>query len=547
MVDLLITHGADLEAKDNSGGTPLHIAARNGFKAIAEILLKNKSDVNARNDQANRRDTPLHLAVNAGHKAMVELLLANGTDNNAQNDSGWTPLISAAKDNNMEIAKLLIDKKANVNVVDKEGNSALHSTVRNGQSKFVKLLLQSGADMELKTSKSVGGDPSGFTSLHVAAAWKRRDLVEMLLAAKANPNPTNAYGETPLHSAAGRGSVEIAEVLIKNGAVVDAQRDNGWTPLIYSILNSDKAAAELLLVNKADPNIQTKSGDTPLGCAKQLKSPAREEFIDLLLKYGANENAERLTRISAGRDLRTSAPAFFKGNSASNHYSLFEILALRRVTFPDLAKARIHRLDAKTQQTNIIAVNLEEILKAGDCSKNIWLEWGDIVELPELDHPISQGWSGYPKEYAEAMQKCLERKVSITVKGETTNVTLLGAIGSNANDQFGKALPNSWGVNLPSFILNEVISRFLRASSDKARIKIRRVDPVTKEPVEIMHNLEKTDDSNNVRLLDGDAIEIPERDPNAPPPAPEIPPGSVRSAIPGSPARPLPPASIPPN
>ena len=372
-------------------------------------------------------------------------------------------------------------------------------------------------------------------------------ITKLLLEHKANPNSTNDSGATALHLAAGKGNLEIVELLLAQGAEVNSADKDGHTPLFLAIFSWQKSVAEFLLAQKANPNIQSRAGRTLLGILTSSNRPGsfnaggrtvtNQELIELLLKYGANENAERLTRISAGHDLKSSGPVYFKGNSAFNRYSLFEILALRRVSFPDLAKARIHRLDAKSQQTNIINVNLEEILKAGDCTKNIWLEWGDIVELPELDHPISQGWSGYPKEYAEAMQKCLERKVSITVKGGTTNVTLRGAIQSTANDQSGNPLPNSWVVNLPGFMLYDVVSRFLRASSDITRIKIRRLDPVTKESMEIMHNLEKTDDSNNVRLLDGDAIEIPERDPNAPPTASESSPSNINRSIQGIPAR----------
>jgi hypothetical protein len=55
----------------------------------------------------------------------------------------------------------------------------------------------------------------------------------------------------------------------------------------------------------------------------------------------------------------------------------------------------------------------------------------------------------------------------------------------------------------------------LRASSDLRRVKVRRVDPASKQPREIILNLERADPRIDLWLRDGDQIEVPERDPNA--------------------------------
>jgi ankyrin repeat protein len=98
---LLITHKADVNAKDNNGMTPLHYAVflapymsnNSGNKAVAELLLTHNADVNATN---NFGATPLYFAAVAGDKDMVELLLANKADVNAKENRGWTPLHMAA-------------------------------------------------------------------------------------------------------------------------------------------------------------------------------------------------------------------------------------------------------------------------------------------------------------------------------------------------------------------------------------------------------------------------------------------------------------------
>src|SRR5437899_1059282 len=79
-------------SRDREGATPLHLAAQNGHKDVAEVLLGNHADVNAKNDGT----TPLHLAAHEGYKDVVEVLLAHHADVNIKTDDGVTPLDVAA-------------------------------------------------------------------------------------------------------------------------------------------------------------------------------------------------------------------------------------------------------------------------------------------------------------------------------------------------------------------------------------------------------------------------------------------------------------------
>ncbi|MGA9069601.1 MAG: ankyrin repeat domain-containing protein [Terracidiphilus sp.] len=91
------------------GQTPLHIAAFNGHKDVAEFLLTNKADVNAK---AKNGSTPLHLAAARGNQEIVELLLAFKADINAVDNEGWSPLHSALVWEHKEIQDMLIAKGA---------------------------------------------------------------------------------------------------------------------------------------------------------------------------------------------------------------------------------------------------------------------------------------------------------------------------------------------------------------------------------------------------------------------------------------------------
>jgi len=98
--------GADVNAKDDNGWNPLHLAAENGRKQVAELLIANGADVNAKD---NNGWTPLFYAAaktGSGHKEIVELLIANDADVNALSVYG-APLDEAVERDEGEIADLL--------------------------------------------------------------------------------------------------------------------------------------------------------------------------------------------------------------------------------------------------------------------------------------------------------------------------------------------------------------------------------------------------------------------------------------------------------
>ena len=111
-VQLLIRHGADVDARDDTHSTPLHLASSKECAVTADLLIRHGADVNAQN---GNQSTPLHLAAGsrlALEGTVVRLLLHHGANTNAKDSEGRTPLEIALLEGNSWIAKLLSEYDA---------------------------------------------------------------------------------------------------------------------------------------------------------------------------------------------------------------------------------------------------------------------------------------------------------------------------------------------------------------------------------------------------------------------------------------------------
>jgi ankyrin repeat protein len=116
MVELLISKGADVNAEDNDGYTPLYWAAMQDSKGLVELLTaKGATPVST-----------IHLAASAGDLAKVKSFIEEGTDVNAKDKFGRTPLYRVLRVDTNDLAEFLIAKGADVNAKDNEGVTPLH-------------------------------------------------------------------------------------------------------------------------------------------------------------------------------------------------------------------------------------------------------------------------------------------------------------------------------------------------------------------------------------------------------------------------------------
>jgi ankyrin repeat protein len=153
---ILLEYGVDpnLVTRDKKN-TALHLAADGGFSECVSLLLSKGANADARNYKGQ---TALHLAARAQSVECVEILLNTGAcDPNALDNDMRSPLHSAVGKSLMafEITEILLMWKAEVNQKDKYGYTPLHIAALNEQSRCVETLLYHGADVSAKTEGGV--------------------------------------------------------------------------------------------------------------------------------------------------------------------------------------------------------------------------------------------------------------------------------------------------------------------------------------------------------------------------------------------------------
>lgn len=516
MVELLVAKGADVN-KVGGNGPPLVRAAAGGHRNVAKFLLEHQANINGRNGSG---ETALHVASANGFQTMVNLLVDAGADVNAADGQGNTPFLKAIAANQTGIAKMLLDHKADINKGNNAGQIPLTSVTAWQNEELLRFILSSGAKVNMTNA-------GGATALGVAATSGSTNIVSTLLAAGAEVDFKDPEGRTPIFYAISQGRLPILEVLAQNKANVNATARDGTTPLFAVIESGNNEVqairvrlVEWLLAHHADPNTVDEKGRTLFSLLRHvggIPGPTREEIKNLLLRYGAKYHIPNSKFISAIRaDNEFSSPIFYRATEAENGFTLFEALASLYVEqnqphlmFPDFSRLQIQHLDGSSTKIDFLSM-----VQAKECEKDQKLGWGDAIEIPEANHLAMEPWIGLSSRVIAFLTRCLTRKVEIITKGESKILELRPKVADQQTQMPGQgrgafiAMLPLLPLRLDNVVKN---SRVLRISSDTTRVVVKRQDPAGGAPHEMAFDLTTADPRNNLLLHDGDVIEIPEK------------------------------------
>jgi len=116
---------ADINVRNCSGATLLHVASAQGSSTVMELILARQQPdlplINVKENAESGGFTALHHAVICGHQRVTDMLLKAGADMNAQDEDGLTPLHHAARRGNGKMVEVLLGNGANPEKTDKDG------------------------------------------------------------------------------------------------------------------------------------------------------------------------------------------------------------------------------------------------------------------------------------------------------------------------------------------------------------------------------------------------------------------------------------------
>ena len=301
----LLDNGANVNARDAEGNTPLILASFYATPQCLELLMERGADVNAANKAGA---TALIRAATSYEK--TRLLVAAGAKVRVRTALGNAPLILAARRaGNSRTVQLLLQCGANPTERNDVGVSPLLSGAASGDLETVRLLLGAGAkanDFPKSNQPRTADIAAGFrTPLMWAAYHNDVRMVHLLLEQGADPNQATYFGN-PLSHACWSDSFEVAKVLLARGAKVNA-RDAvaNFTPLHWAAGTESPRPrlVKLLLAHGADPNA---AGGEPVGAfglvpqAPRLiaEKRGRTAIVDALVVAGAKGSPPRTEKIA---------------------------------------------------------------------------------------------------------------------------------------------------------------------------------------------------------------------------------------------------------
>jgi ankyrin repeat protein len=595
MVELLLSRGAEVNAKGDDGRTPLYLATERGFQAIVEVLLANKADVNV--SYRLTGNTPIHLAANRGRTRIVQLLLAAGANPNVEDGNGRMPLSFAVESGSTEIVRILLAAKADPNGGTLDAPLLAAIQKQNGAS--AELLLKSGANPNgkgtIEWSNPFNGTDSlnkarpSVTPLWLSISTKQLPMVKLLLKYKADPNDDldrvqgeplvfvalpnpdileallDAGGKVDSHLSEGKTLLDQAingnsaaaavEILLKHGADPNARDLSDNRPLHYAVWASVYGKQiELLLDHGADPNVRNNNGQTPLDVIKDkmaqsnIDSGARAsltEIAALLRSHGALDHLPHWDRITVSRPSADfSRTVFREGTNDWNRFTLLETIlnyyelqkmnsipfgsvpgagdsAIATMAFPDLARVVIARYTPGTTNETRIKINLLNSTNGIDCSKDVPLEFGDVVEIPEREHTLAESDENTP---------AVRKAILDFLRSKAGSIRLIIAGGQTIQVPLDDFEPDR--CYLGNVLQSPQAQNVLTTDSDFSRVKVTHRDPATGRKREwILHVSHWLPASNqivvipqrfgmsnpqsapepNLWLRDGDVIEVPEK------------------------------------
>lgn len=312
-VQSALAAGADVNATNERGATPLMMAAAYGHAEIAKKLIAAGADLEKRH-VGTLDATALMFAASSPDPAMVQLLLASGADVNTRDKMGDPAINWAVYYGYAATVQALLDADADTSLTG-HGNAMQIALRRGNEGTLAVLMAKEGASErnsgEIALEAAVLADDdaavkalaehvnvkaaqgwAGRPALHAAARANAAKAMQALLDAGAEMDVRDAVGQTALMVAARDGSADAVKTLIAAGADVNARANPealSLTPMHYAGIGGDAAIVAMLAEAGAKPDAKGREKGTPFSWAW---GEGQVDAAIAIIKAGADPDAE---------------------------------------------------------------------------------------------------------------------------------------------------------------------------------------------------------------------------------------------------------------
>ena len=413
----LLAAGADANAADADGTTPLHVAVWADDLATVQELLR----AGAKADVANTfRVTPISLAAEHGNASIVRRLIDAGANVAAVDAAGETLLMAAVRSNSLDTVRVLVDAGAQVNAAEPQlGHTALMWAVRIDSAAITKYLVDRGASITARTrvgAKSAARPPGAGGGSHGVG------IVRSGVPPQGEQLPTSG-GMTPLLFAARDGSLEAARVLIDSGADLNAADPNAMTPLLMAITNGQIPVAQLLVDRGADVRAADWYGRTPLWAAVEIRN--------LDMRSGATDNG-----IDREAAFRLIGSILDKGVDVNARVKEFppqrrHLLPLASLEWVDFTGQTAFIRAAQSADVPVMKLLLS---KGADPAITTFNGTSALMAAAGVNWVVGQTFSESPARWLEAVRLCLELGLDVNAVNEMGLAAIHGAANRGSDD-----------------------------------------------------------------------------------------------------------------
>lgn len=316
----LVEAGADVN-RPGLGGVPptFWLAAWNDVELLRRLAEEKKATLGGR---LNDGGTMLHLAAGKSGVDVVRFLLDRGAELDARMKDGATPILYAAAFNpDPAVFELLLEKGANLDLTGKDGLTILHAAARNKNLEPARILLKRNVNVNAPLPE---GTFEGETPLHWACLFASDEMIRLLVAHGADVNAQSEDGRTALFRAASRQSVETVRFLLDHGGEVNAAATyilgTNIMPIHEAVKSPDSEVLRLLIERGAEVNAVAEGSrmGTPLYNAV-AKIGGTSKPVRILLQHGADQRI-------GGKEGKT--PLHFVAKNSENEYLTLLLEAL---------------------------------------------------------------------------------------------------------------------------------------------------------------------------------------------------------------------------